>query len=381
VRAFTIGVLIFCSALLQGCGEARQVAESPVNTNELWRGADLSYVNELEDCGAVYRKAGLMKDPYQIFAESGANVVRLRLWHSPQWTEYSTLEDVRKSMRRARDSGMKVLLDFHYSDDWADPGDQLIPAAWADTRDVDELAQHVYQYTLDVMRSLSADGLLPAYVQVGNEINTEMLLDKKIPEDTAINWNRNVLLLNAGIQAIRDFSSETDFAPELMIHIAQPEYVEPWLNDAVAAGILDFDLIGVSYYPKWSVTPFTDIEAEVRRFKTKFDKEVVVVETAYPWTLESNDNAPNLLGEDSLIDGYPATVDGQRRFMIDLMQAVVDGGGLGIVYWEPAWISSDCTTRWGHGSHWENATLFDFRNAELHEGSDFLGYEYTRTDK
>ena len=381
MHAHRIVILFFLAPLLTNCGDARRVADPPVDTNELWRGADLSYVNELEDCGAVYRKGERISDPYQIFAESGTNVVRLRLWHSPPWTDYSTLEDVRKSMRRARDSGMQVLLDFHYSDDWADPGDQIIPAAWTDTEDSEELAQEVYQYTLDVLQSLLADGLLPTYVQIGNEINTELLLDKRIPEDTRINWDRNVLLLNAGIKAVRDFSAELDSAPQIMIHIAQPEYVEPWFDDAIAAGMLDFDLIGFSYYPKWSLTPFSRIEDQVRRFKTQFDKDIVIVETAYPWTLDSNDSAPNLLGEDSLIEGYPASIDGQRRFMIDLMQAVVDGGGLGVVYWEPAWVSSDCTTRWGQGSHWENATLFDFENTEIHEGGDFLSHEYRRTDR
>jgi len=346
----------------------------------LWRGADLSYVNELEDCGAVYRKGGEVLDPYQIFSQAGSNVVRLRLWHSPQWTQYSTLEDVRKSMWRARDLGMQVLLDFHYSDDWADPGDQIRPAAWVGTLDVNELAQLVYLYTLDVLRSLSADGLVPAYVQIGNEINTEILLDEEVPEGTEINWDRNALLLNAGISAVRDFSAEVDSSPQVMIHIAQPEYVEPWFDDAIAAGMQDFDIIGISYYPKWSTTPINDIDAQVSRFRAKFDKDVVIVETAYPWTLESNDSAANLLGENSLVDGYPATIGGQRRFMIDLMQAVVDGGGLGVVYWEPAWISTACSTRWGQGSHWENATLFDFERSELHAGSDFLGYEYERTE-
>jgi arabinogalactan endo-1,4-beta-galactosidase len=141
--------------------------------------------------------------------------------------------------------------------------------------------------------------------------------------------------------------------------------------------MLDFDLIGVSYYPKWSTTPFSGIEAQVRHFKTKFKKDIVIVETAYPWTLDGNDAASNILGADSIIDGYPASIDGQRRFMVDLMQAVVAGGGLGVVYWEPAWISSACATRWGQGSHWENAALFDYANAELHPGSEFFRHVYT----
>jgi len=339
MRSGGLGILASLAIALQACGVGQQSAEPEAEASELWRGADLSYVNELEDCGAVYRKDGRSRDPYQIFAEASTNVVRLRLWHSPQWTAYSTLDDVRRSMRRAKESGMQVLLDFHYSDDWADPGDQLIPAAWKDERDLKDLAQRVYQYTYDVLQSLRADGLIPVYVQVGNEINTEILLEKAVPEDTKISWDRNVQLLNARISAVRDFSADVDVAPQVMIHIAQPEYVEPWFDDAIAAGLLNVDMIGVSYYPKWSVTPFSGIKAQIRHFKTKFEKDVVIIETAYPWTLESNDATANILGEDSLIADYPATVDGQRRFMIDLMQGVVDGGGLGVVSWEPAWIS------------------------------------------
>jgi len=341
---------------------------------EPWRGVDLSYVNELEDCGAVYRQDGEVRDPYAIFAAAGANVVRLRLWHSPGWTRYSTLDDVEKSIRRAHEAGMQALLDFHYSDDWADPGDQVIPAAWRDAAGVDELAGRVYRYTADVLGRLDAQGLMPEFVQVGNEINTEILLDAPVPEDTPIDWERNAALINAGIRAVRD--SAADGSPKVMLHIAQPEFVEPWLDDGLAAGLADFDLLGVSYYPKWSRVPFREIESRIRQFRRKYGKDVVVVETAYPFTLEAGDAAGNILGADSLVDGYPATIDGQRRFLVDLMQAVLNGGGLGIVYWEPAWISTDCETRWGHGSHWENAALFDYEHSELHAGAEFLGRGY-----
>jgi len=354
------------------------LASDSAVSDELWRGADLSYVNEMEDCGATYRMDGETRDPYALFAQAGANVVRLRLWHSPDWTPYSTLADVKKSIRRARESGMRILLDFHYSDDWADPGDQIIPAAWRDTASTEELAERLHDYTFSVLTELNEEGLLPEFVQVGNETNTEILLDGKIAEDTPIDWERNVTLLNAGIAAVRRIATDSDRAPEVMLHIAQPEYVEPWLDAANRAGIADFDMLGVSYYPKWSTVPFSGIESEVRRFTNKYDKDVVIVETAYPWTLKSNDPASNILGEDSLEDGYPATTKGQRKFLIDLMQAAINGGGLGIVYWEPAWVSTNCETRWGKGSHWENATLFDYKNTELHKGADFLRHRYTQ---
>ena len=356
---------------------AASAMSCPGYAQDIWRGVDLSYVNELEDCGAVYRHEGEASDPYAIFAGKGANIVRLRLWHTPDWTEYSTLPDVTRSIRRAKQHDMAVLLDFHYSDDWADPGNQIIPAAWRTAKTTEELAQRLYDYTYETLMTLDGQGLLPEYVQVGNEINTEMLLTEEIAEHTPINWERNVVLLNAGISAVRQVSDDSGKTIGLMLHVAQPENVGPWVDAAAEAGILDFDIIGVSYYAKWSKMPFNLVEEAIRRLHHRYGKDVVVVETAYPWTLRYNDQAHNILGADSLIDGYPATQDGQRRLLIDLTSAVLRGGGLGVVYWEPAWVSSDCKTRWGQGSHWENASLFDFRHVNLHKGADFLSHDYS----
>ena len=353
------------------------VINCPGYALDLWRGADLSYVNELEDCGAVYRYQGEVADPYALFADKGVNLVRLRLWHTPDWTQYSTLPDVTKSIRRARQQDMAVLLDFHYSDDWADPGNQVIPAAWRVAKTTEELAELLHDYTYKTLATLDRQGLLPEYVQVGNEINTELLLTEEVAEHTPVNWERNAVLLNAGITAVRRASEYSGKAIGIMLHVAQPENAGPWLDDAFATGVRDFDIIGVSYYAKWSTMPFNRMEETVRRLRHRYGKDVVIVETAYPWTLGYNDQAHNILGADSLVDGYPATQDGQRRLLIDLMRAVLRGGGLGVVYWEPAWVSSRCRTRWGQGSHWENATLFDFHPGNLHKGADFLGHDYS----
>ncbi len=116
-----------------------------------------------------------------------------------------------------------------------------------------------------------------------------------------------------------------------------------------------------------------ELGATVARLRASYDAEVIVVETSYVWTLDSADEAGNILGEGSLHDGYPATVEGQRRFMTDLTQTVLANDGAGVVYWEPAWVSSSCATRWGNGSHWENATLFDFHNGnELLPAAEYL---------
>ncbi len=326
-------------------------------------GADLSYVNEMEDCGAVYRKDGQVRDPYGLFAEMGTNLVRVRIWHDAEWTNYSDLDDARETIRRARAAGMEVLLDFHYSDDWADGDKQIVPKAWRSMRDdVPALAQAVYDYTFNTLRTLDAEGLMPDQVQVGNETNPEMMgeVDWKTTRP-GINWERNAALFNAGIKAVRDAGAQSSIQPLVMLHIAQPENVEPWFADAWKHGVTDFDLIGVSYYRKWSTQGLDGLEQTINRLRHRYPAEVVVVETAYPFTTDSADNSPNLLGEDSLLPDYPATYEGQRQYMHDLTQRVKFAGGVGVVYWEPAWVSTPCSTRWGQGSNWENATYFDWR--------------------
>ncbi|WP_129648777.1 glycoside hydrolase family 53 protein [Peristeroidobacter agariperforans] len=337
-------------------------------------GADLSYVNEMEDCGVVYRVAGKPADPFVLLKSRGANLVRVRLWNDAEWTAYSNLADVKKTIRRSRQAGMQVLLDFHYSDDWADGDKQIIPKAWTNIADPDALAQALYDFTLQTLRELDRDGLMPELVQVGNETNGEILSTLERAKEP-INWSRNAKLFNAGVRAVRDAGVKSSIKPRVMLHIAQPENVEPWFAAAKAAGVTDVDLIGISYYRRWSTQDLDGLDAVIRRLRQSYRADVLVVEAAYPWTLENADQSANLLGSDSLIEGYPATPSGQRRYLIDLTQRVISNGGVGVVYWEPAWVSSKCKTRWGTGSGWDNATLFDHRG-ELLPGADFFGFPY-----
>lgn len=357
------------------------MACSHAEEDRIYLGADLSYVNEMEDCGAVYRDQGQPVDPYRLFAEKGANLVRLRLWHSPDWTAYSTTEDVTRGIRRSREAGMEVLLDFHYSDDWADPGDQIIPAAWSDFDSDAELAEAVFTYTRDTLLGLHEQGLMPEMVQVGNETNTEILLPENVPEDRPINWERNALLLNAGIRGVKAAGEKAGVTLKIMLHVAQPENVEPWFDDGLAAGLEDFDIIGISYYAKWSSRSMAQLGETISHLREKFGKDVIIVETSYPWTLEGKDEAGNILGEDSLIEAYPATLDGQRQYLIDLTQLVIGSDGQGVVYWEPAWVSTGCSTRWGKGSHWENASFFDYDMTNAHSGFDFFSVDYRKTEE
>jgi arabinogalactan endo-1,4-beta-galactosidase len=326
-------------------------------------GADLSYVNEIQDCGASFKRTERLENPYKIFKEAGTNLVRIRLWNEAKWTHYSNLADVEKAMTATRAQGLPVLLDFHYSDDWADGEKQLAPKAWEGLSDADQ-AKALYAFTFDTLSILKARGLMPDMVQVGNETNHEIVSSLEGAKKP-INWSRNALLFNAGIRAVHDASKDSAIKPKIMLHIAQPENVETWFDAATRAGVTDYDIIGISYYRKWSKLDMGGLSGVIRRSHERFGKEVVIVETSYPFTLSGNDQAPNLLGEDSLIPGYPATPEGQARYMRDIMQLTLDNGGAGVVYWEPAWVSTRCKTRWGQGSHWENATFFDFKGEAL----------------
>lgn len=333
-----------------------------INPDTFYYGADLSYVNEMEDCGATYYDSNNNnKDPFQIFKEEGTNLVRIRLWHNPTWTNYSNFNDVKTSIQRAKAQGMKVLLDFHYSDTWADPSQQEIPAAWlSEINNTANLGTLLYNYTYDTLNSLYNINLLPDIVQIGNEINGMILQEGELV--WPINWSRNSYLINKGIEAVRDISTNYNKEIDVMLHIAQPENALWWFEQAAQNSVTDFDWIGVSYYPAWSDYSLNNLQTPLTTLKNTYNKRLMIVETAYPFTLSNTDSANNILGNDALVSGYPATQQGQLDYLNQLKIIVENAGGEGIVYWEPAWVSTDCFTQWGQGSHWDNATLFDHNN-------------------
>jgi len=349
---------------------AAQAAEPPI-----YLGVDISYANEMDDCGAVYKSGGASVDQFRFFKSAGANVARIRIWNDPDWTKYSNLADVKRSIKRAKQAGMQVLLDFHYSDDWADGDKQIAPKAWAKLSTQDQ-AKALYAFTHDTLVELDREGLMPELVQVGNETNGEIVSSLAKAKEP-IHWDRNALLFNAGIKAVRDAGKETGKPPRVMLHIAQPENAEPWFAAATKAGVTDYDIIGLSYYSKWSKRSMAQLGQTIDRLRHTYAADVLVVETAYPFTTENADTSPNLLGEDSLIAGYPATPAGQQKYLVDLTQLVLSSGGTGVFYWEPAWVSTkSCGTRWGKGSNWENAAVFDYKGQDNGSAEAWLKHAY-----
>jgi arabinogalactan endo-1,4-beta-galactosidase len=349
--------------------------------DEFCMGADLSYINQIENNGGVYKDSGKTKDPFIIFSQHGANLVRVRLWHSPVWQLpvtggklYSDLYDAEKTIRRAKAAGMAVNLNLHYSDDWADPQKQEPPSAWKGLS-FDVLKDSVYNYTLSVLNYLASKNLVPETVQVGNETNPGMLF----PHGKIVNGNFNAFagLLKSGIKAVRDFSATSAIKPKIILHVAQLQDAGWWTKGVIEqAGVTDFDILGLSHYCKWSdVNTMAAIKDTIDMLVKKYNKTVMIVEAAYPWTKLNADSYNNLFGATDSVSGYPLTAQGQYNYMKDLVQAIINGGGKGIMYWEPAWITSPMKDRWGTGSSWENNALFDF-NANALPGMDYMTHPY-----
>ena len=338
----------------------------PASATERYFGADLSYAGQMMDCKAVYRDNGVPADIFTTFKNHGANLIRVRIWTDGNKSGYSNLPDVIRVIRAAKAQGMQVLLDFHYSDSWADAGKQIIPAAWADIHDPDALADTLYRYTGYILATLDHQGLMPEMVQVGNEINPEMLMPGAEPKGQdhprAIDWARNAKLVNAGIRAVREAGARSKIKPRIMIQIAQPEYVEPWFAAAAKAGVTDFDLIGISYYGhQWSTYDIPGTGEVIRRLrKTYPDKDVMLVETAFPYAADAPGMHSNLSAK-AAMPGYPVTIEGQKKFLVDLTREVLAAGGDGVNYWAPDLVPNSCATR-NTGSR---TSLFDLEGNAL----------------
>jgi arabinogalactan endo-1,4-beta-galactosidase len=324
-------------------------------------GADLSFMPRLESLGATFSRDGQAAPLLALVAEAGVGLVRLRLWHTPN-EPWHGLEATVAFAHRVQAAGFALMLDLHYSDTWADPGQQTIPAAWHGVPAA-ALADSVAAYTTRVVARFVDEGLTPRYVQLGNEIDAGLLWDAGrvgwpgSAWDTPAQWKALTSLLQAAAGAAR--AALPPGAPtELIVHLAPggDNARCRWFLDQLTSAGVDYDVIGLSYYPWWHGTLW-QLKANLRDLGPRYVKALMVVESAYPWTLETADATGNFVtGEGELQGGYPATPFGQRDFLRDVRRVVETSGGLGVVTWEPALIPVDG----GPGNPYENLTLFDF---------------------
>ena len=322
-------------------------------SNEFMKGVDLSMLKQVEDSGGLFYENGNQIDPIQEFNSKGINTVRLKIWHDPL-QNYNDLESVLEIAERLKNAELDLLLDFHYSDTWADPSNQNKPAAW-ENLNFETLCDSIEQYSRYVITKLKNQNTLPKYVQIGNETDCGFLWPDGYvcgESNNDIQWNK---LRDLFMHAIEGVNTALDFEDSLKI-ISHVSSGGNWFFSNLLEENISIDILAISYYPMWHGT-LADLNQNINMLATQFGKPVLIVETAYPFTLSWNDNSNNILGlETQLLDGYEASEEGQLSFLYDLISLVDDNDfGYGICYWAPDWISTS-----QFGSPWENQALFDF---------------------
>ena len=343
-------------------------------------GADVSFLGKCEQDGVVFKENGKSKDVLETLRGHHYNWVRLRIFHDPSVGDWHLPNDLAYTLRlarRARSKGFHVLLDLHYSDTWADPGKQYVPAAWAGLPAA-ALEDSVYRYTRDVVAALAAQGTPPDLVQLGNEITGGMLWDQGRVGgvyDTPEQWQRLGALLKAATRGARESAP----GARVMLHIdcGGDAATSQWFFDHVLAEGVAFDVIGLSYYPWWHGT-LESLSQNLAALANRYDRDLFVVETSYPWTLENLDAQGNIVGlPGQLLPGFAATPVGQAAFLrrlVEVVSATPRSHGRGVFTWAPDWVSAP-----GMGSGGENLALFD-GSGRLLPGADALAATNARLD-
>jgi arabinogalactan endo-1,4-beta-galactosidase len=316
-------------------------------------GGDISMLTKIEALGGVFREDGKPADPFAIFRRNGFNIARLRLFVNPNH-ENAVVNDLPYTLalaKRVKAAGMHFLLDFHYSDTWADPGHQTKPAAW-ENLDFDALVKKTHSYTANVLDACQRNGTPPDMVQIGNEISPGFLWpDGKLygdaPGSPEEGWERFARLLRAGVAAVR----QAEGSPRVMIHIDKGGKAAATNRffTSLQEHEIDFDVIGLSYYPWWHGS-MADVRKNLRETARAFGKDIVVVETAYPYRGERWAEQPNM--------AWPVSPEGQRAFLTELIEAVRStpgGRGIGVVWWYPEALPVKGLHAWRGGSN----ALFD----------------------
>lgn len=326
-------------------------------TDSTIQGMDISSYNALKNAGVkFYDKDGKEASLLKILSDNGVNYIRIRIWNDPYNEKGETyggggndVETGLKIAREAKEYGMKILLDFHYSDFWADPAQQIIPKAWkADKDNPEKMCDHVYEFTKDTVNKFLKEGANVGMVQIGNEI-TNGMLGILADRDRGGNWaeiwkntNKSQTInryLSAGSRAVREVAPETLIALQLETpELSKYKYImDTWERDGV-----DYDVLGSSYYPFWSTSWKANTPASLKKVQDYValrGKLFVVTETAWTNSLEDADGTPNSIGKSADTSAYEVGPQGQVDMLTDLYKTVLSqDNGLGAFYWEGAWI-------------------------------------------
>ena len=386
-RKRTVAALLLAAAMLASCAQVFPLPDTSHNGQpdaaaseaihplpaDFIKGMDVSSVISLEQSGVVFRDAdGMPQDLFLTLAEAGVDMIRVRVWNDPYDVAGNGYGggncDAAKAAeigRRAAVNGMGLLVDFHYSDFWADPAQQLAPKAWAHMS-LSQKETAVYDFTVASLEKILAAGAQVSMVQIGNEINGGMAGET---DSDAV-----ITLLKSASKAVRDVASRSGTDIRVAVHFTDPQKRDEmlWHAAALADAGLDYDLFGVSYYPYWHGNT-DDLTALLTQINQQFGKPTVVLETAYPYTAEDGDGFPNAVSEGG--GGFPLSVEGQAACLRHVMRAASDGGAVGVFCWEGAWIpvgrdaETNCALWEQYGSGWASSAAAGYDSSAACGGS------------
>ena len=380
----------------------------PDISDDFYRGMDASAVLALENSGVKYYNFdGEEQDVFMTLAQAGVNYIRLRVWNDPYDENGNGYgggnNDVATAIalgQRATKYGMKVCIDFHYSDFWADPKKQFVPKAW-EGMDIEEKSDALYNFTLESLTQLLDAGVNVGMVQIGNEINNGMS-----GETDVANVRK---LLTAGSKAAREAAENS--GKEILVAIHYTNIDDMKKLDTLLTGLqvkeIDYDIVGLSFYPYWHGT-IEDLKNAIIHIRDTYGKKVYVAENAYCYTAEDGDGSANSVeGTDDLAEGYSASVQGQANEVRDVCAAASEAGAEGVFYWEGTWIpvgpadadNSDLWEKYGSGwassyasgydpkdagqyyggCSWDNQAMFDFTGHPLASLNVFKYLKYGAT--
>ena len=319
-------------------------------SNDFIFGMDASCVPSLEAGGVKYYDYdGNEKDVYKILAENGLNYIRVRIWNDPfdkNGKGYGGgncgIDNAIAVGKRATANGMKLLVNFHYSDFWADPQKQAVPKAWVGMT-FDQKCDAVYQYTKECLEKLLAANINIGMVQVGNETNDFMCGEKS--------WDKITALMSAGSKAVREVCPDALVA----LHFSNPEKVGRYEGYAKQLDNykVDYDVFASSYYPFWHGT-FENLKKELAKVTSKYGKKIMIAETSYAYTAEDTDFHSNTVSAQMAAKDYPLTVQGQADLVRDVIATAAEMENcIGVFYWEGTWIAA------GGKSYEENRVLWE----------------------
>jgi len=344
IFALLILLITSCS---KSSPENTNVIDTPTDT--FIRAADMSYLPDAERNNALYKYNNVAQDPLLTLKNAGCNTVRVRLWKNPT-TAASSFAEVKLFTQRIKQAGLKVWLTVHYSDTWADPGNQTKPQEW-NSLSFANLKQEAVLYTQSILSEINPD-----IIQIGNETNDGFLFpDGRL----SVNQSQYLELIQGISNIIRTQAPNT----KIMLHYAGLSGADYFFNKVMN---IDYDYIGISYYPIWHGKDLNLLQQTLTSLSATYNKEIIIAETAYPFTLGWNDWTNNNVGlSNQLITEYPATPQGQKDFVLQIKSIVKQiPKGNGFCYWGAEWISyrgAQATD----GSSWENQAMWDFGNNAL----------------